>query len=721
MTPELTLVVVAWNSAELLPESLAAFRASAEAAGVASEVVVVDNASRDGSADVAREAGADVVIENPLNAGFVVAASQGIARARSDWILLANPDLRVELPFVGAVTEATRTAPADVGSLVPDIRFASDPSIVNSRGLVVDELGIPAEREAGLRAEALAAGDVFGASSSASILRVDALRRVGGLEPAYFAYLEDVDVAWRLRRAGYRAALVENAVAVHEGSASTGEGSWLKTFLVARNRRILFRLHAPRTARARALRTVFEVGHASVQAVSGGRDASVRGRFAALGSRRYTRGVAAAERATPALPVPLAPRFTLLESLRRKQTASLLMHGATQPARGRVRVLVDAANLKPGQGGIRTYTLGLIRALAADERLALTVAASAPEIGAVEGGAVVELDPSTRSVVGRALWREQKLPMLVRSTRADVLVAPVPELPFRRIQVPTIAVVHDVGPLVAPAFYTPNKRLRYVATLRHACRRAATIVCVSNSTLVGLRGALGADVERCVVIGEGPQALAVPPTSVAAADPFVLYVGSLDARKNVDTLVRAFAEAEPALPVRLIIVGPTERDEVARLVGVRGDDRVEHRGFVTPEELANLYASCTAVALPSLYEGFGLPVLEAFVAGAPVVVSDIPAAREVAGDAALYVSRPLDPACWREQLGVICGDSERREQLRSAGAAVAGSHTWPAVGTAFADVIVANAAARDVGAVMRAESAVGTDGRASSGAGRPPA
>jgi len=111
MTPELSLVMVAWNSADLLAESIGAFRASAEAAGVATEIIVVDNASRDGSAQVARDAGADGVIENPLNAGFVVAASQGIARCRSDWILLANPDLRVELPFVGAIVEAGAAAP----------------------------------------------------------------------------------------------------------------------------------------------------------------------------------------------------------------------------------------------------------------------------------------------------------------------------------------------------------------------------------------------------------------------------------------------------------------------------------------------------------------------------------------------------------------------------------------------------------------------------------
>ena len=327
--PQLSLVVVAWNSAELLPVSIRAFRASAAAAGADVEVIVVDNASTDGSAALARALGADRVLENPLNAGFVVAASQGLALVRSEWVLLANPDLVVREPFVGAVVAAAAGCPDDVGALVPDVRFAADPTIVNSQGLEVDETGIPAERGFGRAAEQLARREeVFGPSSSASILRIAALRRIGGLEPAYFAYLEDVDVAWRLRRAGYRALLLPDAVAVHEGSASTGEGSWLKVYLVGRNRRILFRLHGPGSARARRLRLVTELGHTVFPMLSGSRGASVRGRVAALRSRRYAEFVRSSNAKAgirEGAPVPLEPRFTLAETLRRKRAAVSLM------------------------------------------------------------------------------------------------------------------------------------------------------------------------------------------------------------------------------------------------------------------------------------------------------------------------------------------------------------------------------------------------------------
>jgi glycosyltransferase involved in cell wall biosynthesis/GT2 family glycosyltransferase len=707
----LSVVVVAWNSADSVGDCLSALRRSAAAADVRLEIVVVDNASEDDSAAVALAAGADAVVTNPLNVGFVAAASQGIARAQSPWVMLANPDLTVLEGFVGAVVEAARSAPRDVASLVPDVRFEFDPSVVNSRGIEVDAVGIPAERASGRRAEPAESLEVFGASSSASILRVEALEVVGGLEPAYFAYLEDVDVAWRLRKRGYRALLVPGAVALHEGSASTGEGSWLKAYLVARNRRILFGLHGPRTAKARVLRSVTEIGHATVQALAGSGTAPIQGRLAALRVRSYERFLRASNAAI-GIPdgarVALAPRVTLREALRRKQAATLLMAGragrvsparpAALPADGSLperplRVLVDAANLKPGQGGIRTYTIGLIRALAERPELSLTVLTSleeADELGPVE---IVGLPARTRRAGARALWRERNLASLTRSLGADVVLTPVPELPARRLPVPTVVVVHDVGPLVIPGFYTWQKRLRYVAALRRTCRLATAVVCVSRATLADLQASTDIDPGRCVVIGEGPQLLHET-GGRTDGEPYFLYVGSLDPRKNLETLLAIFDGADPP-PARLVIAGPLDGEPSAladRFARPGAAGPVTHVGFVEPEALASLYRSARAVVLPSLYEGFGLPVLEAMAAGTPVVASDIPAVREVAGGAAHYVSSPLDPDAWRKALDRIHADEALRTDLVERGRRALPRFSWTEVAGRFSELLVRVAA-----------------------------
>ncbi len=711
--PPITAVIVAWNSAESLAGSLAALRRSADQAGAAVEIVVVDNASTDASVAVARDAGADLIVENPVNAGYVVAASQGIARARGRWIMLANPDLTVSEGFVAAMLAAAAEAPPEVACLVPDIRYAADPSVVNSRGIEVDVAGIPAERDAGRRADgAVETTEVFGPSTSGCLIRRDALAAVGGLEPLYFAYLEDVDVGWRLRKKGYRALVVPGAVALHEGSASTGEGSWLKTFLVARNRRALFRLHGPRGARARPLRAITEIGHTAVPALSGSGTASVRGRLAALRTRRYTRFLHASNEAIgiPATAtVELAPRQTMTDALRRKRAAAALMRRDEQaapapasrpagraprrraPAGSPVRVLVDATNLKPGQGGIRTYTIGLIRALAARPELSLAVATSVGDVASLGPVELIEVSPGTQEVVARALWRERNLPRLVRSLAVDVVLTPVPELPLRRLPVPSVVVVHDVGPLVAPAFYSLAKKLRYEAALRRTCSVASAIVCVSRTTLLGLHAAMAIDPARCEVIGEGPQLLAPPAASSGVDGPFVLYVGSLDRRKNVETLVDAVLDADPPLPARLCIVGPIDSRSPAVLDGRlrrhAARERVAHLGFVPAGRLAALYREAAVLALPSLYEGFGLPVLEALVAGVPVVASDIPSVREVAGDAALYVRRPFDAASWREALRRACEDDALRRSLISRGRETAAAFSWERVGAEFAGLL----------------------------------
>jgi GT2 family glycosyltransferase len=327
--PAFSVVVVAWNSAEALETCIGSLRESAAASATPIEIVVVDNASSDASLATARRLRCDIVVSNPLNAGYGVAAMQGLARATGRWALLVNPDVVVRPGFVEALAVAAGSSPEDVATLTPDVRFASDDSIVNFRGIEVDDAGVPTEIEASTPASTEAAPrEVFGGSSGACLLRLDAVRRVGGIEPGFFAYMEDVDLAWQLRRAGYRALFVPTAVATHEGSASVGADSPLKAFLVARSRRMLFRLNGPYTLRARTRRTVVELGHGAFTSLSGAAAAPWRGRCDALRLRAYTGYVRRARSLIPAQVEPApARRVSLAATLRRKRAMRRAMSG----------------------------------------------------------------------------------------------------------------------------------------------------------------------------------------------------------------------------------------------------------------------------------------------------------------------------------------------------------------------------------------------------------
>ena len=322
---DLSVVLVAWNSRDSLARAVRAIRQSANESDAVVEFVVVDNASGDGAVEALDVAPSDVVVWNPLNAGYGVAAAQGASLASGPWILFVNPDVVVADSFLRALLVEAREAPPNVSTLVPDMRYMSNPRVINSRGVTIDETGIPSELDAGVDvADAVPRTDVFGGSTGCCLIRTGALHAVGGFELCYFAYLEDVDIAARLQACGYTSRFVPNAVAYHEGSASLGGVSPLKSHIVARSRRLFFQLNGPRGLRASMWRILVEMGHAAVSILGGGGMGPVLGRCDAIRLHGYTRYARASRKhqggavATP----PYAPRTGLLETLRRKRTVS---------------------------------------------------------------------------------------------------------------------------------------------------------------------------------------------------------------------------------------------------------------------------------------------------------------------------------------------------------------------------------------------------------------
>jgi glycosyltransferase involved in cell wall biosynthesis len=154
------------------------------------------------------------------------------------------------------------------------------------------------------------------------------------------------------------------------------------------------------------------------------------------------------------------------------------------------------------------------------------------------------------------------------------------------------------------------------------------------------------------------------------------------AHKNVPTLIKAMNH--PALRgVDLILVGPIDEHQRRRFESWRdattAAPRIRHLGYVDASKLAALYAGAAVVALPSLYEGFGLPLLEAMRCGTPAVASSIPAHREVGGSAAIYVDQPLSSADWGRTLAMVVRDGDLSEALSRKGRSRASGITWEGI------------------------------------------
>jgi len=280
--PAISVVIVAYRQREALVEALESVHSAAAAVPGGAELIVVDNGDL---AALVRELAPEAqLIEPGENLGFAGGVQRGLAAARGRWVALVNDDARVERDCLARLLAAGE-ADSRVGAVAAQIRFAADPLRINSAGICVDSLGIASERLAGRdAAEAAQPCEVFGATACVALYRRAMIESVGGLDARFFAYLEDVDLAWRARAGGWRAVYEPGAVAYHRGSASSGEGSARKYFLVGRNRMRLLARNATTGQLIRALPgiVVYDLAYVLYVAAGDRTLAPLRGRLAGL-------------------------------------------------------------------------------------------------------------------------------------------------------------------------------------------------------------------------------------------------------------------------------------------------------------------------------------------------------------------------------------------------------------------------------------------------------
>ncbi len=228
-----SLVVPTWNGKERLLRCLEAL--SRQTYGDVSTVVVV-NGSEDGTVEALSAYPWLRVIVNRRNVGFAAAVNQGIRASDGAYVALLNDDAFPEPGWLEALVRAMEEDDR-VGACASLLVFAQRPGVVQSAGIAMDRAAIAWDRLRGRPVtEAREACEVFGASAGAALYRRSMLERIGLFDERFFAYLEDVDLAWRAQIAGWDCRYVPDALVRHLTSASLGEGSPLKKQLRARNK-----------------------------------------------------------------------------------------------------------------------------------------------------------------------------------------------------------------------------------------------------------------------------------------------------------------------------------------------------------------------------------------------------------------------------------------------------------------------------------------------------
>jgi glycosyltransferase involved in cell wall biosynthesis len=366
-----------------------------------------------------------------------------------------------------------------------------------------------------------------------------------------------------------------------------------------------------------------------------------------------------------------------------------------------MRVLVDGRVIQDRYHGIGRHTLELLRAIpeSVDVEWVVLVAEPPGRFSArdLSGRPDVQLVPVHTPVV--SLSAQASWPGLLRRLRPDVVFEPYHlAVPWLHGRIPVATIVHDCIFETDPAF-APSQGFRrmYRVATRLALARADAVATISHATRADLRRFYGFQVSEDSVVPHavGTQFRVADARPAARPDDlpprYVLHVGVRRPHKDHATLVRAFHLLRQRMPdVSLVLVGENDKrfpDPVPALVASLGLGRhVSWYPRVSEERLIDLYRHADLFAFTSLIEGFGLPVLEAMAAGAPVVASDAPAVVEASAGAALVVPRG-DPVAWSVAMEGVLREPLLARELSAAGRRAAGGTTWRTSALAILDLL----------------------------------
>jgi len=303
-------------------------------------------------------------------------------------------------------------------------------------------------------------------------------------------------------------------------------------------------------------------------------------------------------------------------------------------------------------------------------------------------------------------WTQVRLPAAARMDRVDALHCPANTCP-RWMPVPTLVTLHDLIPLDLPDGRPVQELKRFEQSVDSACRKAAAVVSPSRFVRDRLANEHGLDPRRGVVVPWGPtlhdQTVDISRSDGVLAElgvdgPFMLHFGAGEHRKNTRGVIEAWAMVRPRYRQtwKLVIVGLDDksRAELGRLTQMMGlDSGIKLHGFVPEPELPMLMSCATVLLYPSLSEGFGLPVLEAFASATPVITSDTTSLPEVAGDAAMLVP-PGRATALASAMTALMKDPMRRAELAGRGARRLKHYNWDKSAADFARVCEAVAKQR---------------------------
>ncbi len=349
-----------------------------------------------------------------------------------------------------------------------------------------------------------------------------------------------------------------------------------------------------------------------------------------------------------------------------------------------LRVALDATAIGRGKTGNETYLTGLLEGweVAKPEGVEILPILSGPSVAPnpLRGGAMEGWQAQSKQIASAGFFERHLvgLPKAREELKADLYHGVYWMRPWEKE--PFVLTVHDISFAVHPEWFRPGEALFYTTLIKAAAREARKVITVSEFCRTEMAEKWDLPADKIETTYEAARSLFKPTKKKRSGPPTLLFVSAIHPRKNLGRLIRAWGRLRAGRfpDLRLKVIGPagwSAGSDLRALKAAVAKGGAEWLGAQTDAELKEAYQTATMLVYPSLYEGFGLPPLEAMACGCPVVCSKTASLPEVCGEAAEY----FDPTSEEEmaaKIAYLLGNQDRREELSRAGVAKAAEYSW---------------------------------------------
>lgn len=354
-----------------------------------------------------------------------------------------------------------------------------------------------------------------------------------------------------------------------------------------------------------------------------------------------------------------------------------------------MKVAIEGRAITGVGGGVRRYVNGLLVGISElSEDVDLSVIADKDEN--LDLGGVKKIVVNRFGKVGFKYWLNTQVPRSLAKNGIDVVHFTKADVPSNKV-VPTVVTIYDVIPLLYPKSQKFLNKIYWSSALPRAASKSDKIITISENSKKDIVRELGVPADKVVVTRPGVDLDKFKFTNEKNEKSlYILYVGTIEPRKNVASLIKSYGKIVKEFPHKLVIVGRKYKgyEGLKKLAVKEGvSDRIEWKDYVDDAELINLYRGASLFVWPSVYEGWGFPPQEAMACGAPVIVSNGGALPEVVGEAGVVVRFASDDARERDKdpefvqklaidMRKVLGSEELRAEMREKGKMQAQKYTW---------------------------------------------